>query len=160
MVWKGRLRPKREEEKRKERRERTESDHGGLDHHLIITEQCPYSGRVPEQRDNVNIYQIYVYIKVPPKIQHNIQRKFQPLIIFVVVDCWNRLRIDFYVDPRFIPLTKRRSRQELKNVVEDYQKGCKNSNTRVEEGKKVQHAARTKRHEEEEGTENKSGRGR
>ena len=38
IVWKGRLGPKREEEEIKERRE---SDHGGLHHHLIITEQCP-----------------------------------------------------------------------------------------------------------------------
>ena len=46
IVWKGRLRPKREEESREKRKsweswESWESDHGGLHHHLIIMEQCP-----------------------------------------------------------------------------------------------------------------------
>ena len=42
-VWKGRLRLKREEQegKEKERKETWESDHGGLHHYLIITEQYP-----------------------------------------------------------------------------------------------------------------------
>ena len=48
IIWKGRVRPKREEEEIKEIRE---SDHGGLHHHLIITEQRPKSGRIPGQRD-------------------------------------------------------------------------------------------------------------
>ena len=40
---------------RRERREGRESDHGGLHRHLIITEQCPQFGRIPGQRDNLNI---------------------------------------------------------------------------------------------------------
>ena len=29
-------------------------DHGGLDRHLIITEQCPEFSRTPGERDNFN----------------------------------------------------------------------------------------------------------
>ena len=39
----------------RERRERREGDHVGLHHHLIITKQCPWYGRIPGQRDNLNI---------------------------------------------------------------------------------------------------------
>ena len=35
IAWEGRLRPKTGE------REKKESDHSGLDRHLIFTEQCP-----------------------------------------------------------------------------------------------------------------------
>ena len=41
--------------KKGERGERMESDHGGQDSHLIITEQCPCSVRTPGERDNFNI---------------------------------------------------------------------------------------------------------
>ena len=43
IVWKGRLRPKKEEEEEEkgEKGGKRNSDHGGLHHPLIITEQCP-----------------------------------------------------------------------------------------------------------------------
>ena len=51
---KERRRRRRRRESR-ERRESWESKHGGSHHHLIITEHCPWSGRIPGQRDNLNI---------------------------------------------------------------------------------------------------------
>ena len=38
---KERSRRRRERRRSRERRKRREKDHGGLHHHLIITEQCP-----------------------------------------------------------------------------------------------------------------------
>ena len=44
-------------EERREKRERKESDHAGVHDPMITTKQCPLSGRIPGQRDNLNILQ-------------------------------------------------------------------------------------------------------